>query len=66
MKYFKLKYPDNTYEIAKGKSSLDIIKRYDLATKEHINTRIIELQGEQLALAISNDKDNTSIYYNPF
>jgi len=55
MQYCKLKFEDDTFKIVKGKTILDIIKKYDLATKEHINTRIIELQGEQLAIAKSND-----------
>jgi hypothetical protein len=55
MKYFKLKYEDGRVEIVKAKSHLEVIKKYDLATKQHINTRIIELEGEQLAIAISNE-----------
>jgi hypothetical protein len=55
MKYFKLKYANETFEIVKGKTALEVIKKYDLATKEHINTHITELEGEQLAIAISND-----------
>lgn len=54
--YFKLKFENGTIKIVKGKNSLEIIKKYDLATREHINTRIIELEGEQLAIAISNNQ----------
>ena len=54
MKYYKLKYNNNKTEIKKANNMLDLIKKYDLATKEHINTRIIELEGEQKAIAISN------------
>ena len=56
MKYFKLKYKDGSFDIVKGANSLDVIKKYDLATKKHIETNIIELQGEQLVIAISNDQ----------
>ena len=61
MKYFRLKFNDGTQAIVKGKDSLAIIKKHNLCTKEHINTRIIELGGEQLAIARSNDLYNGSI-----
>jgi len=54
MKHYKLKYKNGTYEIVSGRNSLDIIRKYDLCTKEHIGTTIIELSGEQEAIAISN------------
>lgn len=57
MKYFKLKYENGDFEIVKGKNSLEIIKKYDLATAKHINTRIIELNGEQGAIARANDTE---------
>jgi len=57
MKYFKLKYVDGGIDTVKGKSSLEVIKKYDLSTKEHINTRVIQLEGEQEAIAISNDTE---------
>lgn len=56
MKYFKLKYEDGTIEVKKAKNSLALIKEFDLCTREHGNTRIIELSGEQLAIAISNEQ----------
>ena len=55
MRYFKLKFEDGSFKIVKGLTTLDIIKRYDLASKKHLNTYISELQGEQRAIAISND-----------
>ena len=54
MKYYRLKFEDNSFRVVSGKNSLDVIKKYDLATKKHINTRITELSGEQEAIAISN------------
>lgn len=54
MKFFKLKFADGSFKIVSGESSLAIIKKYDLATRAHVNTRIIELTGEQLAIAQSN------------
>ena len=52
MKYFKLKYSNGKIEHCKGENSLEIIKRYDLCTRENYDTRIIELEGEQKAIAI--------------
>lgn len=54
MKIFKIKYQDGKYKIVQAKNSLEVIKKFDLATREHINTRIIELSGEQKAIAINN------------
>jgi len=55
MNYYKIQYPNGSYTIAKATTMLELIKRYDLATEEHINTRIIQLEGEQLAIARSNE-----------
>jgi hypothetical protein len=54
MKYFKLKYADGRIEIKKANSALDLIRKYDLSTREHASTRIIELSGEQEAIARAN------------
>lgn len=56
MKYFKLKYKNGDIEIVKGKNALEIIRRYDLTTKDHVETRIFELNGEQGAIARANDE----------
>ena len=61
MKYFRLKFSDGTQAIVKGKNSLAVIKEHNLCTREHINTRIIELEGEQLAIAKGNDVYNGNI-----
>lgn len=53
MNAYKIKYSDGTYEVVVADSSLEVIQKYDLATREHINTRIIQLEGEQKAIAIS-------------
>jgi len=55
-KYYKVIYTGDTFAIHKAPSSLALIKRLDLASKEHINTRVIQLEGEQLAIAIANDQ----------
>ena len=55
MKYFKIKYANGEFKIVKAKNSLEVIKKYDLCTKDHINTRVIQLEGEQEAIAISNE-----------
>lgn len=51
-----MKFDDGTFKIVKADNSLDVVKKYDLCTREHVNTRIIELEGEQLAIAISNSQ----------
>lgn len=56
MNYYKIKYSDDSFKIVQGKNALEVIKKYDLATKENINTRLIQLEGEQLAIAISNNQ----------
>jgi len=55
MNYYKIKYLNDSFKIVKARDSLDVIKKYDLATKENVETRVIELEGEQLAIAISNE-----------
>jgi hypothetical protein len=55
MQYYKLKFKNGDCKIVKGKNDLEIIKKYDLATKEHISTRIVRLEGEQLAIVIANE-----------
>jgi hypothetical protein len=57
--YFKIKYSNETFDIVKGGNMLEVIRRHNLETKEHIETRIFELEGEQLAIARANDEDNT-------
>ena len=54
MNAYKIKYEDGHFEIVIAKNSLEVIKKYDLATKEHINPRLIQLEGEQKAIAMDN------------
>ena len=54
MKVFKIKYVNGDYKIVKAKNILTIIKRYNLFTARHKQTRVIELHGEQKALALIN------------
>lgn len=58
MRYFKILKADGSYTIEKAKTIKELIKAFDLATKEHINTRIIELEGEQRAISISNEQED--------
>jgi hypothetical protein len=58
MKYFKIKYNDGRYIFDKAEDSLELIKKHELYTKENINTIIIQLEGEQEAIAISNDQED--------
>lgn len=57
MKYYKIKYLSGD-KIVKAKSMLEVIKKYDLCTRENIHTHISELSGEQLAIAISNEMED--------
>ncbi len=57
MNYYKIKYPDGRIVIDKAETALDIVKHYDLATRENIQTRVYQLSGEQAAIAASNDSD---------
>jgi len=57
MKYFKIIYLSGN-KIVKAKSMLEVIKKYDLCNRENINTYIVELSGEQLAIAISNEMED--------
>lgn len=54
MNAYKIKYENGDIKIVLAKTCLEVIKKYDLATKEHINTGIFELEGEQRAIALSN------------
>lgn len=53
MKYYKIKFSDdiNDFKYAKANTMLELIKKYDLASQKHINTRIIELSGEMAGIA---------------
>jgi len=56
MNYYKIKYADGRVEIGSAENTLGIVKKYDLATRKNIGTRIIQLEGEELEIAISNNK----------
>ena len=66
MKAYKLKFNDGSYEVVFAKDAIEVIRKYDLASKKHINTRIIELQGEQKAIAFSNIKGSNMNGYKAF
>ena len=57
MNYYKIKYENGDFKIVKGKTVLEIVKKYDLATKKNINTKLIQLEDEQLAIAINNNQE---------
>ena len=54
MKYYKLKYSNGKIEIVRANNSLEVIKKYDLCTRENCHTKVIELSGEQEAIAVNN------------
>lgn len=56
MKYYRIRYNNGDIKIVSAKNSLEVIKEYDLYTDEHIQTMVTELEGEQEAIAISNEE----------
>lgn len=59
MKYYELQYADGTKEVVSAKSDLELIRKYDLATIKHIETKIVQLGGDQLA-AVARALENTT------
>ena len=59
MKYHKIKYTNNDFKIVKAKNSLEVIKKYDLSTKENIKTKVIELVDKQLIINKENKNMKT-------
>lgn len=53
MKYYKLQYSDGTSQVVSAKSDLELIRNYDLASKENINTKIIQFENDQLSAVVS-------------
>ena len=54
MNVYKIKYENGTVKVVTAKTTIEVIKKYDLATRENINTVISQLEGEQKAIALSN------------
>lgn len=57
MKYYKIKYANGKQEVVPARGYMEVIKKYNLETPEHKDTRIYELSGEQEAVAISNEQN---------
>ena len=55
--YYKIKYASGNHEIVSAEGYMEVIKKYNLETPEHKDTRIYELSGEQEAIAISNEQN---------
>lgn len=53
MKAFKLQYANGKEEILLAESARALIKKYDLCAREHVSTRIIQLSGEEEAIALN-------------
>jgi len=53
MKFYKLQYSDdiNDFEYKQAENTKELFKKYDLATVKHLKTTIMELNGEQGAIA---------------
>ena len=56
MNYYKIKYASGDFKIVKAKNSLEVIKDFDLCTRENVETGVFQLSGEQLAIAKSNEE----------
>ena len=54
MNAYKIQYANGTFKIVCAKTSLEVIKDYHLATREHTKTTILQLDGEQKAIALDN------------
>lgn len=52
MKYYRLEYANGGKQIVSAKNDLELIRTYDLATREHADTRIIQLENDSLNAAI--------------
>ena len=61
MKAFKLKYADGSSEIKYALSALALIRKYELCTRDHVETRIFQLSGEQEAIALANLGDQEAL-----
>lgn len=53
MKYYKLIFEDGSSQVVSAKSDIDLIRTYDLATKKHINTKIIQYENDALAATVA-------------
>lgn len=56
MQAYKIKYEDGRTITVVANTCLEVIKKYDLATRENINTRVFQLEGEQRAIALSESE----------
>jgi len=59
MKYYRLEQANGNKRIVSTKSDIDCIRKFDLASADHLNTKIIDLGKDQLdavtqALEINN------------
>lgn len=52
MKYYQLNYRDGRKQIVSAETDLALIRKYDLATKAHIGTQIIQLDSDGLDASI--------------
>ena len=55
MNYYKLKYANGDIKIVKAKDELEVIRRYDLCSRDNVETRVFRLSGEQEAIARANE-----------
>lgn len=44
MNKYLIRYANGEYIIVSAKSALEVVRKYDLATREHITTKITQLE----------------------
>ena len=50
MNYYKIKYANGQIVVDSANSTLELIRKYDLATKENIDVKIYELDQESFII----------------
>ena len=53
MNAYTIHYKNGTSETAIARSALEVVKKYDLATRENIGTEFEQLEGEEKQKAIT-------------
>lgn len=53
MKSYKIEFKDGRVFIDSASRVIDIVRKYDLATKENIGTRVSEIETEESEIDIS-------------
>lgn len=52
MKYYRLEYKNGHKQVVKAKSDLELVRNYDLTSRENVHTRIVQLENDALDAVI--------------